>query len=208
LDCILSHGVSLSPRAVAVRCRWYLGRCCGGSTPRSFCTAFAGGGRLQIGIPAGINSEYLAGMRRNLLQASGRFHPKGPIALPKKATAAITSTVLRVCVPTLPLWSRSNERGGSGKENQGCHYGRRWQSSASNCAVGKELSRSFLRSLHIYPHAGDAPATKNTGRWRDAPIDKKCNLDRRIAVVCCSELERVRPVIVRGSTALPAQVHQ
>jgi hypothetical protein len=24
------------------------------------------GGRLQIGIPAGINSEYLAGMRRNL----------------------------------------------------------------------------------------------------------------------------------------------
>jgi hypothetical protein len=51
-------------------------------------------------------------------------------------------------------------------------------------------------------------ATKNSRRWRDAPIDKKCNLDRRIVVVCCPELERVRPVIVRGSTAPPAQVHQ
>ena len=36
----------------------------------------------------------------------------------------------------------------------------------------------------------------------------KCNFDRRIVVVCCPELERVRPVIVRGSTAPPAQVHQ
>ena len=51
-------------------------------------------------------------------------------------------------------------------------------------------------------------ATKNSRRWRDAPIDKKCNFDRRIVVVCCPELERVRPVIVRGSTASPAQVHQ
>ena len=51
-------------------------------------------------------------------------------------------------------------------------------------------------------------ATKNSRRWRDAPIDKKCNPDRRIVVVCCPELERVRPVIVRGSTARPAQVHQ
>jgi hypothetical protein len=50
--------------------------------------------------------------------------------------------------------------------------------------------------------------TKNSRRWRDAPIDKKCSLDRRIAVVCCPELERVRPLIVRGSTAPPAQVHQ
>ena len=48
---------------------------------QTFCTAFAGvagitsewwppsvrnGGRHQIGIPAGIKSEYLAGMRRNL----------------------------------------------------------------------------------------------------------------------------------------------
>jgi ABC transporter substrate binding protein len=45
-------------------------------------------------------------------------------------------------------------------------------------------------------------------RWRDAPIDKKCNFDRRTVVVCCPELERVRPVIVRGSTVSPAQVHQ
>jgi CRP/FNR family cyclic AMP-dependent transcriptional regulator len=51
-------------------------------------------------------------------------------------------------------------------------------------------------------------ATKNFRRWRDAPIDTKCNFDRRIVVVCCPELERVRPVIVRGSTAPPAQVHQ
>ena len=51
-------------------------------------------------------------------------------------------------------------------------------------------------------------ATKNSRRWRDAPIDTKCNFDRRIVVVCCPELERVRPVIVRGSTAPPAQVHQ
>jgi hypothetical protein len=51
-------------------------------------------------------------------------------------------------------------------------------------------------------------ATKNSRRWRDAPIDTKCNFDRRIGVVCCPELERVRPVIVRGSTAPPAQVHQ
>jgi hypothetical protein len=42
-------------------------------------------------------------------------------------------------------------------------------------------------------------ATKNSRRWRDAPIDKKCNLDRLIVLVCCPELERVRPVIVRGS---------
>jgi hypothetical protein len=32
------------------------------------------GGRHQIGIPAGIKSEYLAGMRRNL-------HPLSPTAL-------------------------------------------------------------------------------------------------------------------------------
>ena len=51
-------------------------------------------------------------------------------------------------------------------------------------------------------------ATKNSRRWRDAPIDTKCNFDRRIVVVCCPELERVCPVIVRGSTAPPAQVHQ
>jgi hypothetical protein len=52
------------------------------------------------------------------------------------------------------------------------------------------------------------PRHKKSRRRRDAPIDKKCNLDRRIVVVCCPELERVRPVIVRGSTARPAQVHQ
>ena len=33
---------------------------------RPFAPLSRGGGRLQIGIPAGINSEYLAGMRRNL----------------------------------------------------------------------------------------------------------------------------------------------
>jgi RNA-binding protein YhbY len=52
------------------------------------------------------------------------------------------------------------------------------------------------------------PSLVNVRRRRDALIDKKCNLDRRIVVVCCPELERVRPVIVRGSTAPPAQVHQ
>ena len=51
-------------------------------------------------------------------------------------------------------------------------------------------------------------ATKNSRRWRDAPIDKKCNLDRRIVIVCCPDLERVRSVIVRGSTAPPAQVYR
>ena len=42
---------------------------------------------------------------------------------------------------------------------------------------------------------------KNYRRRRDALIDKKCNLDRRIVAVCRLELERVRPVVVRGSTA-------
>jgi hypothetical protein len=32
------------------------------------------GGRLQIGIPAGIKSEYLAGMRRNLQYVRGSVH--------------------------------------------------------------------------------------------------------------------------------------
>jgi hypothetical protein len=49
---------------------------------------------------------------------------------------------------------------------------------------------------------------KKSRRRRDAPLDKKCNVDRRIVVVCCPELERVRRVIVGGSTARPAQVHQ
>ena len=42
---------------------------------------------------------------------------------------------------------------------------------------------------------------KNYRRRRDALIDKKCNLDRRIVAVCRLELERVRPGVVRGSTA-------
>src|ERR1700737_3507572 len=55
---------------------------------QTFCTAFAGvagitsewwpasvrnGGRHQIGIPAGIKSEYLAGMRRNLHQQDRNY---------------------------------------------------------------------------------------------------------------------------------------
>jgi cytochrome P450 len=48
---------------------------------------------------------------------------------------------------------------------------------------------------------------------RKLPLSVICELLglpplRRIAVVCCPELERVRPLIVRGSTAPPAQVHQ
>ena len=49
---------------------------------------------------------------------------------------------------------------------------------------------------------------KNYRRRRDALIDKKCNLDRRIVAVCRLELERVRPVVVRGSTAPAAQAIQ
>ena len=66
------------------------------------------------------------------------------------------------------------------------------------------LRRRSLREEDTPP----CRAAKNLDDGRDAPIDKKCNLDRRIVVVCCPELERVRPVIVRGSTARPAQVHQ
>ena len=49
---------------------------------------------------------------------------------------------------------------------------------------------------------------KNYRRRRDALIDKKCNLDRLIVAVCRLELERVRPVVVRGSTAPAAQAIQ
>ena len=42
----------------------------------------------------------------------------------------------------------------------------------------------------------------------EALVSSACNLDRRIVIVCCPELERVRPVIVRGSTAPPAQVYR
>ena len=77
----------------------------------------------------------------------------------------------------------------------------------------KELNRFRRRGGNGAPSLNELRpasrrATKNSRRWRDAPIDKKCNPDRRIVVVCCPELERVRPVIVRGSTARPAQVHQ
>ena len=49
---------------------------------------------------------------------------------------------------------------------------------------------------------------KNSRCRRGALIHKKCNLDRRIVAVCCPELQRVRRVIVRGSTAPPAQAIQ
>ena len=46
------------------------------------------GGRLQIGIPAGINSEYLAGMRRNLQpSASSPWHWAPVTASRASATA-------------------------------------------------------------------------------------------------------------------------
>jgi hypothetical protein len=64
------------------------------------------------------------------------------------------------------------------------------------------------RTLLAVPCPPPCRAQKIPDAGRDAPIDKKCNLDRRKMVVCCPELERVRPVIVRGSTAPPAQVHQ
>jgi tripartite-type tricarboxylate transporter receptor subunit TctC len=74
-------------------------------------------------------------------------------------------------------------------------------------AVGM-LRAGKIRQLGVSNCPSPCRATKNSRRWRDAPIDTKCNFDRRIVVVCCPELERVRPVIVRGSTAPPAQVHQ
>jgi RNA-binding protein YhbY len=52
------------------------------------------------------------------------------------------------------------------------------------------------------------PSLVNVRRRRDALIDKKCNLDRRIVAVCRLELERVRPVVVCGSTAPAAQAIQ
>ena len=91
---------------------------------------------------------------------------------------------------------------------------------AAAISDGKEVVKRFMDSEGANQPSRSAnrtrsgavppalPRHKNSGRWRDAANDKKYNLDRRIAVVCCPELERVRPVIVRGSTAPPAQVHQ
>ena len=86
------------------------------------------------------------------------------------------------------------------------YVGRRCRSATiKDVAAELKLDWHTVKTRTVDPAL---PRHKNSRRWRDAPIDKRCNLDRRIVVVCCPELERVRPVIVRGSTAPPSQVHQ
>ena len=73
--------------------------------------------------------------------------------------------------------------------------------------IAEERELEALCRAHA-PRGSGVSNEKNYRRRRDALIDKKCNLDRRIVAVCRLELERVRPVVVRGSTAPAAQAIQ